>query len=195
MKKLHNKQEKKTMIDEANDLAAVRELGPEMPELPGNDTERRLADLEAERDALRDRLLRAAAEFENFRRRNAEERVQWIRNATERLSLEFCDVLDNFDRALATPEGQGFVEGVKMIRQQVESLLKKEGVERIEARDTVFNPMVHEAVAVIPSPAEQNRVVEIVQNGYLMNGKVIRAAKVVVSSGVVPSTPIKEQEE
>jgi molecular chaperone GrpE len=156
----------------------------------------RLAELEAERDALKNQLLRTAADFENFRRRNSEDRVQWIRNATERLSLEICDVLDNFDRALVAPtDSDGFIEGVKLIRQQVESLLEKEGVERIEARDAEFNPMVHEAMAMLPSTAERNRVTDVIQNGYVMNGKVIRAAKVVVSSGEPPAQPIEQKEE
>lgn len=162
---------------------------------PDDSPESRIVALEIERDSLRNQLLRTAADFDNFRRRNAEDRVQWIRNATERLSLEVCDVLDNFDRALSAPEGDGFVEGVRMIRQQVETLLRKEGVERIEAIGADFSPMVHEALAMVPSDLAANKVVEVVQHGYIMNGKVIRAAKVLVSSGAAPVRPIDEKEE
>jgi molecular chaperone GrpE len=191
MKKRKPKQEQKEMKEFAEEAV----LNEEIAETPAPEEKPdRVTELEAERDQLKNQLMRTAADFENFRRRNNEDRVQWIRNATERLSLEVCDVLDNFDRALNTPEGAGFIEGVKLIRQQVEALLKKEGVERIDAKGTDFNPMVHEAVAMLPSGEAANRVTEVVQNGYIMNGKVIRAAKVVVSSGT-PAQPIDNKEE
>jgi len=125
--------------------------------------------------------LRTVAEFENFRRRSLEEKSSWIKNATQRLVLEICNVLDNFERALHSEmkdaNGESFKKGVEMIYQQLEDVLKKEGVQKIDALEKDFDPNFHEALAHIPSELEENKVAAIIQNGYLMNDKVIRPAR------------------
>jgi len=155
-----------------------------------------------ENEKMKDKYLRTVAEFENFRRRSLQEKSSWIKNATERLVLEICNVLDNFERALHPDlndaESDSFKKGVELIYQQLEDVLKKEGVKKIEALGKDFDPNFHEALAHIPSELEENTVAAIIQNGYLMNDKVIRPARVAVSNGEKPkdiSTEQNEQEE
>ena len=148
-----------------------------------------LAIAQIEKAELQDKYMRAAAEFENFRKRNIAEKSDWIKNATQRLVLELCDVLDNFERALH-PEieknRESFEKGIELIFQQLENVLKKEGVKKIEAMEEEFDPNFHEALAHIPSELEENKVAAVIQNGYTMNEKVIRPVRVAVSNGEKP---------
>ena len=136
---------------------------------------------------LNDKMIRRAAEFENFRRRNASDKSNWIKNATERLVLEICDVVDNFERALhpdlKQSDPQAFKKGIELIYQQLENVLSKEGVKKIESKELEFDPNMHEAMAHIPSDFEENMIVAVIQNGYMMNHKIIRPARVAVSNG------------
>lgn len=157
----------------------------------------KIAALEIEVAEMKDKYMRAAAEFENFRRRNISEKADWIKNANERIVLELCDVLDNFERALH-PEieknRESFEKGIELIFQQLSNLLKKEGVEKIEALEEEFDPNIHEALAHIPSELDDNLVAAVIQNGYRMNNKVIRPARVAVSNGQKPEAENKEKE-
>lgn len=160
--------------------------------------EEKIARLLAERDEWKNRTLRTAAEFENFRRRSEKEKSDWIRNANQRLVLEICDVMDNFERALESkPESEeyaAFVRGVEMIRDQVQGILQREGVKKIEALGKDFDPMFHEALAQVPSELEVHRIVSVIQNGYMMNDKIIRPARVAVSNGEPPVKKDSESE-
>jgi len=148
-----------------------------------------IAVLEIEKAELHDKYVRAAAEFENFRKRNIAEKSDWIKNATQRLVIELCDVMDNFERALhpeVEKNRESFEKGIELIFQQLENVMKKEGVKKIEALKEEFDPNFHEALAHIPSELEENKVVAVIQNGYTMNDKVIRPARVAVSNGEIP---------
>lgn len=145
--------------------------------------------LEIEKAEIKDKYIRAAAEFENFRKRNISEKSDWIKNATQRLVIDLCDVIDNFERALHPEAGKkrkSFEKGIDLIYQQLENVLKKEGVKKIEAIEEEFDPNFHEALAHIPSELEENTIVAIIQNGYTMNDKVIRPVRVAVSNGQRP---------
>lgn len=159
--------------------------------------EEQLEKLEDENAQLQDKILRVAAEFENFRRRSATEKSNWIKNANQRLVLELCDVNDNFERAFENeaPDLKTYQKGIEMIHKQISGILKREGVEKIEVKDAEFDPVYHEALAHIPSDLEENRIAAVIQNGYKMNEKVIRAARVAVSNGVKPegSAPKKQK--
>ena len=144
---------------------------------------------------LNDKLIRKAAEFENFRRRSIADKSNWIKNATERLVIELCDVVDNFERALhpdlKKTDHKAFKKGIELIYQQLENLLKKEGVTKIDAEKQEFDPNLHEAMVHIPSELDENTVAAVIQNGYKMNDKIIRPARVAVSNGKKPE---KEKE-
>ena len=145
--------------------------------------------LQKEYAELKDKRIRVIAEFENFRKRSFVEKVNWIKNANERIVLDVCDVLDNFERALhpeVEKNRKTFEKGIELIFQQIESLLKKEGVQKIEALEKEFDPNFHEALAHIPSELEENKITAVIQNGYTMNEKVIRPVRVAVSNGEKP---------
>ena len=148
----------------------------------------KIEELEKEIAEWEDKYLRCMAEFENFRKRTLSEKADWIKLATQKFALEICDVLDNFERAIQQgseeEKSTPFGKGVLMIEQQLRKALEKEGVKKIEALGEPFNPEFHEALAHIPSDQEENTVTAIIQNGYTMNGKVLRPVRVVVSNGL-----------
>ncbi len=155
--------------------------------------EEKYKNLQEEYDKLKDKYLRTVAEFENFRKRSIAEKSDWIKYATENLILKICDVLDNFERALSDEtkkdQFEAFKKGIELIYNQLSDIIKKEGVEKIEAIDKEFDPKFHEALAHIPSEKEENKIVAVIQNGYKMKDKVIRPVRVAVSNGQKPQKP------
>jgi molecular chaperone GrpE len=144
-------------------------------------------DLAQQLAECKDKYLRTMAEFENYRRRTASEKAEWILRATKDLALNICDVVDNFERALLQAKVEDlespFGKGVVLIEKQLVQALEREGVKKIEALGKEFDPEYHEALAHIPSDYEENLVAAIIQNGYLMHDKVIRPVKVAGSNG------------
>ncbi len=142
------------------------------------------AALRAERDDLFDRLQRLAAEFDNFRKRNAREQAALLQRANERLVKELLPVLDDLGRALEAAsehEEAKLEEGVRLVHRALADLLAKEGVAEIEPKGR-FDPHVHEALLSQPSEAEEGSVIEVVQKGYKLGDKVLRPARVVVAA-------------
>jgi molecular chaperone GrpE len=145
-----------------------------------------LAELEAvsrERDQYLDSLRRLKAEFENSRKRQERERARILEAAAERLVQELLPVLDNLDRAL---ESEGDIrEGVQATRDQFADVLANEGLLPVASDGQPFDPNVHEAVMGQPSDEyEEGTVLQTFQRGYLLNGRAIRPAKVVVAKQV-----------
>jgi molecular chaperone GrpE len=139
--------------------------------------------LQAERDELFDRLQRLAAEFDNYRKRNAREQAATIERANERLVKELLPILDDLGRALeaaAEHEEAKLEEGVRLTHRALADLLQKEGLAEIET-DGKFDPHVHEALLSQPSDQEEGSVIEVVQKGYKLGDKVLRPARVVVA--------------
>jgi len=141
------------------------------------------AELEAvrlERDEYLDALRRLKAEFENSRKRQERERSRLLETASERLVVELLPVLDNLDRAL---EAEGDIrEGVRATRDQLADVLVNEGLLPIASDGQPFDPNVHEAVMGQPSDEhEEGTILQTFQRGYVLNGKPIRPAKVVVA--------------
>ena len=181
---------KKEKLPEEQELKAFAEESAEGAEEKlekESDPMEKIAALERENAELKDKYLRSMAEFENYRRRSIAEKSDWIKLATQKLALEICDVMDNFERALSQEEAadhdNAFVKGVTQIEQQLRSILGKEGVCKIEALGEEFDPSLHEALAHIPSEYEANLVAAVIQNGYTMHDKVLRPVRVAVSSG------------
>jgi molecular chaperone GrpE len=140
----------------------------------------------AEYEALNQRFLRLAADFDNYRKRTRNEMGEIGRQAVERLVLSQLDVLDNFERALendSTSEShEAFRDGIVMILSQFRAILEKEGLRPIEAKVNPFDTSLHEAVSVIPSgELEDETVMEETQKGYCLGERLLRPAKVVVS--------------
>jgi molecular chaperone GrpE len=144
--------------------------------------------LQAERDQLFDRLQRLAAEFDNFRKRNARENAALAERANERLVKELIPILDDLGRALeaaAEHEEAKLEEGVRLVHRSLSELLTKEGLAEIDTEGK-FDPHVHEALLTQPSDVEEGSVIEVVQKGYMLGDKVIRPARVVVAAPASP---------
>ena len=157
----------------------VPETGPEESE-SGDE----VAALQAERDELFDRLQRLAAEFDNFRKRNARENAALTARANERLVKELIPILDDLGRALeaaAEHEEAKLEEGVRLVHRALSDLLMKEGLAEIKT-DGKFDPHVHEALLSQPSEEDEGAVIEVVQKGYKLGDKVLRPARVVVAA-------------
>lgn len=153
----------------------------------------REAKLEQEVAEWKDKYLRNMAEFENFRKRSNQEKADWIKLATQKLALDICDVLDNFERALAQAGDEHkedkLIKGFTMIEQQLRTVLERESIRKIDALGKEFDPQWHEALAHIPSDYDENIVAAVIQNGYMIHDKVLRPARVAVSSGPLKAEP------
>ena len=136
-----------------------------------------------ERDQYLDALRRLKAEFENSRKRQERERERMLSMATERLVQELLPVLDNLDRALEA--GGDIREGVLATRNQLADVLGNEGLLPVASDGQPFDPNVHEAVmGRLSEEHEEGIILQTFQRGYLLNGKPIRPAKVVVAKQV-----------
>jgi len=136
---------------------------------------------------LNDKYLRLAAEFDNYRRRTAKERLDMIMTAGEETIKGLLSVLDDCERALevlgkAEGDNSVAIEGTELIYNKLSSYLETKGLKKIDASGKELNTDFHEAIAQLPahSKAHRNKIIEVVQPGYTLNGKVIRFAKVVV---------------
>ena len=133
-----------------------------------------------------DKYLRLAAEFDNFKRRNAKERVELIQTAGRDVITDLLEVIDDYDRAqkqLETSDDvQQIKEGVSLILNKLKNKLQAKGLKPMESINKEFNPDLHEAITEIPSPSEdlKGKVLDEVVKGYYLNDKLIRHAKVVV---------------
>lgn len=148
--------------------------------------EEALAKLTAERDELKDRVLRLAAETENFKKRLERNKAESLRRANESFAKDLLPVLDNLARALGhaqDPGNQGpLAEGVALTNQELLKVLERHGLEKIEALGQSFNPEFHEAMMQQEDPSQdENTVLMELQKGYLFQGRLLRPAMVVVS--------------
>lgn len=143
-------------------------------------------------ERLQDRLVRLQAEFENYKKRMAREKADFLKFATEGLLLEFLPVLDNLERAIASARAEtsgreAVVEGIDMIARLFRATLEKAGVKPMDAVGKPFDPSLHQAVMQVDSPGgPDHMVLEEIQKGYLLEGRVLRAAMVKVSRAASP---------
>ncbi len=131
-----------------------------------------------------DRLLRLAADFENYKKRTAREREEYVVHANARLLAELLPVVDDLERALSAAEQHEeaqLEEGVRLVHRALAALLERHGIELI-ATDGKFDPHVHEALLSQPSEeAESGSVLDVVQKGYKLGDRVVRPARVIVA--------------
>ncbi len=169
------------------------------PEVAEN---KKLAALEARIEGLNEQLeevrkkesdtkadfLRLMAEFDTFRRRTAEEKLALVSSASSDVIKGLLPILDDCEIALAALEKSSDSEaakaGTEMIFGKLNAFLKGKGLERIEAKGADFDTELHEAVTTFPAPSEdmKGKVIDVVQTGYTLGGKVLRYAKVVVGA-------------
>lgn len=145
-----------------------------------------LAEAETKNAELQDKYLRQAAEFDNYRKRTIKEKAELIKSAAEKLMVAELPVLDDMDRALENMEkgmdADACIEGFKLIVHKFQNILTQNGLEKIETDNQEFDTDYHEAIALIPAPAEElkGKILDCVQPGYKLGDKVIRHAKVAV---------------
>lgn len=161
--------------------AAVDTTARELEELRARNEE-----LRKESKELKNRLLRAAADFENFRKRSAREKEEQRKFGSEKILSEFLPIVDNLERAVAHAEsagdGSSLVEGVRMVLKQFQTALHRHGVEGFEALHQRFDPERHEAVQQVETDAHPGgTVIEVYQRGYFLHERLMRPALVVVS--------------
>ena len=135
-----------------------------------------------------DRFVRLMAEFENFRRRNAKEQLELIETANGKLLEKLSEVQDNFERAFASENKakdlEAFEKGMQMIYNQFAKILTDAGLEQIDPTGAEFDPNMHEALMQQPSETvPEGHVVTVFQKGYKLKNKILKTAKVIVSSG------------
>jgi molecular chaperone GrpE len=153
----------------------------------------RLQKCEEQNKELEDRLLRLAAEFDNYKKRTAKEFGNLIKSANENLVIDLLETVDNFCRAVESDEAktnyQSFCKGIEMIYAQLWEVLSNAGLEEIKSVGQKFDPNFHEAVGQMESDEfEEGAVGQELSKGYTLKGKIIRPAKVLVVKG-------KEKEE
>jgi molecular chaperone GrpE len=138
-----------------------------------------------ERDEYLDALQRLKAEFENYRKRVSRDQAEFVSRATERLMKQLLPVLDDLERALeaaAEHEEAKLEEGVRLVYRSLADALAKEGLVEVET-DGAFDPHTQEALLAQPSEADEGSVIQVLQKGYKLGDRVLRPARVVVSSG------------
>lgn len=187
---------RKQKKDEApNEAAAQEQVTPagDQPQQPAAEAEQEdiqalkdaLEALQQEKDQLTNMAQRLQADFDNFRRRNAQTRADALKEGAAEAVTAMLPVMDNLERAVeAAGEEEGsFLEGVRMVLRQMQDALTKLGVEQIAALGEVFDPERHHAVmqAEAAQGEEPGTVTAVLQKGYTMNGRIIRECMVKVS--------------
>ena len=152
-------------------------------------SEEEVLDPQVQIDALNDKYLRLYAEFDNYKRRTAKERIELFKTANADVIKSMLSVLDDFDRAKKSMEIakdiEAVKEGIQLIHHKLKSTLQSQGLTEMESVvGKTFDTDLHEAITNVPAPSEdlKGKVMDEVEKGYLLNEKVIRYAKVVVGS-------------
>jgi molecular chaperone GrpE len=169
-------------IDTQNEAENSPEIAPEAEETPLSELDQLKADLADQKD----KYLRLMAEFENFRRRTAKERLDLIQTAGKDVIVSMLEVMDDCDRAEKQLNSADDIsvqkEGIQLVFNKVRSTLQSKGVTAMESLHKDFNVELHEAITEIPvtDNKQKGKVVDEITKGYFLNDKIIRFAKVVV---------------
>jgi len=186
----HEPKDKKPVDADSADQPEQSNADPSSAAAPaepaGGDIQTQIADLKKQADEYLNSWKRAAADFQNYKKQQESERQNWIALSNATLILEILPALDDLDKALGTvtPDIRKtpWFEGIALIRKKMSDSLNKAGLEEIDAKGKKFDPKYHEAVLQEPSettPSGNN--IEVLQKGYMLQGRVIRAAMVKVA--------------
>lgn len=156
--------------------------------LPITELLAQIDNLQTEANEHREKFLRAVADLDNYRKRATRDREELVRVATMNLVEDLLPILDNFKLGLGSaeqaPEIKQHIQGFHMIYDQLSQLLEGKGLEAINPDQTTFDPTLHECIAHQPSDSvPEDRIMQVVRIGYKLNGKLLRPASVIVSSG------------
>lgn len=175
----------------------------EVEAVPQSEKEKKETQVDVLKERLKeseDKLLRVAADFDNFKKRTAREFENLVRFANESLITKLTDTLDNFERALDhaknSTDFDNFHKGVELIYDSLKDVLEKEGLKPIKTVGETFDPNFHEAISQKESDEfPEGTIVNEISKGYILNGRVIKAPKVIVSMGSHKEGKDTQQEE
>lgn len=161
------------------------EDSPEVEEEEVVNGDDKVADLQSGINELKEKHLRLLAEFDNYKKRTARERIDLLGSASKDVILALLPVLDDFERAIKIEEtghGKSVNEGIRLIYNRLWNILQAQGLSAMESTGETFDPDFHEAITEIPAPAPdfKGKIIDTIDKGYLLNDKIIRHAKVVV---------------
>ncbi|MCQ2082938.1 MAG: nucleotide exchange factor GrpE [Bacteroidaceae bacterium] len=177
------------MADQEDEMKQEKpECGQEQQEEQNqeNSLEVQLEQANAQCTELQDRLLRQMAEFDNFRKRTIKEKAELIVNGSAGIVTDILPVIDDLERAVSNSrkadDYNALCEGIELIYNKLMHILKQKGVKKISPKNEPFDVDFHEAIAMIPAPDEQSKgmVLDCAIDGYMLNDKVLRHAKVAV---------------
>jgi molecular chaperone GrpE len=188
MKKTQNMKENEQAPQFDENVAQAENISNSDAQATATETaigEQEINNLKEKLAELNDKFLRQAAEFENFKRRNAKERIELIQTAGKDVITDLLDVIDDSDRAQkqmeATNDIEQIKEGITLVFSKLRNILTVKGLKAMDTKGKDFNPDLHEAIAEIEAGDEmKGKVIDEVQKGYYLNDKIIRYAKVVV---------------
>jgi molecular chaperone GrpE len=180
----HSRKKKEDEIVPESDAEQMEAEASTATAVDAPDLAEEIIELRKERDNLHDRLLRQAAEFDNYRKRIDRERRETSEYAAVEFVKDLLPVIDDFERALQTeaPGAESYRQGLEIIHRGLLELLRKRGVTRIEAVGTDFDPHVHQAVAYEDAPdRREGEVIEEFARGYKLGDRLLRPAMVKVA--------------
>lgn len=179
----------------APDGAAAADAGQQTTEI-AETPDTRISALEAERDDIRDRMLRIAADFENYKKRVRKEQLDAVSRAREEVLRELLEVIDNLERAIsaATEPSDPVLKGVNLVVRQFQSKLERYDVKAFESTGQPFDPRRHEAISQVPTAdAAPGTVVREHQKGYMVGDRLLRPAVVGVACAPAPKEPPNDE--
>lgn len=190
-------------ITDASTEEKVEQEAPQEPEVELTEEEKlklQLEEKDKEIASLKDKMLRAQAQASNDKKRFKSDADLRAFETNKRLLKKMLDIRDNIDRALASfnPDDESHKahsEGIKMIAKQFDDMFDLEGIKVIQAKGEMYDLLKHEIVARVPYDGPENRVIDVIQKGYVMNGKVLRVAKVAISMKKPKEQPKVEAKE
>jgi len=184
-----DKSEKKN-VSETEDLKKSHQSGASETGKKGPSKSARKSKKESETEAklseMHDKYLRLSAEFDNYRKRTLKEKADLTKFASEEVLVGLLPVLDDFDRAVVSMEKtddlQSLRDGIQLIYNKFSDFLKQKGIQEIESLHKEFDTDCHDAITKVKAPKKdlKGKVVDVIEKGYLLNGKVVRYSKVVV---------------
>jgi molecular chaperone GrpE len=185
------KQNSTEMSEEKNEIPVNQnetEQQQDLPNVPVDEKEKRIAELEEQVAMLNDKHLRLYSEFDNFRKRTSKEKTEILNMAGAEVIKSLLPVIDDFERALRNNETSKDIaainEGVNLIAQKLRSVLMQKGLEPMKTIGETFDADLHEAITNVPAPDAKmkGKIIDEIEKGYMLNGKIIRFAKVIVGS-------------
>ncbi|HHJ09501.1 MAG TPA: nucleotide exchange factor GrpE [Bacteroidetes bacterium] len=193
MTKINKEQEKKNKIEEKENRGEQKKILEQKQHTESEKqaeekqhTKKKHISYKAKYEEVQDRYLRLSAEFDNYRKRTLREKADLTKFASEGVLLSLLPVIDDFDRAMASLPGheecKSYVEGISLIYNKIKDFLKQNGVEEMKVLHQTFDPDLHDAVTKIPAQEDdlKGKIVDVLQKGYFLKGKVLRHAKVVI---------------